>query len=748
MGSLKVPEHLAVNTSTSTPLSRAATNDFVSSPNLMHQSRCLDPGSLSIYAAAAYDANIRRQRSESFVQNRKSKQKWIHDEDIIVRAPSQLCLTRHHHLVVVSPGNIMHSPVQIEPSSSTDIRYHHQEIDRRSSISSGTSTSSSSSGEHSPEVAKTVYAKQEYLTRAEAGAIIGGVLIRRAVRPSFIELPPRSPELLQEQLQQQQPALAPNKTGQQQQQQQQQRQQRTSPGISITTGERWTPPIISPESPFHNAATTADEPLPGSPNERKPHFKDKLGLKKSNSNSSSHSRTRKADQKQHSIFHFKRFGSHSQRPEILPTQPSSLVYPPPPVSFEDNPETDRYGFKKATQWVTLDDHKYHDELYKATLDRRLYKWEQLLKITEPRLPEKSSKGINRKEITLCADDKLTSSPYSFCILLVKRYIRKGVPAHLRGRVWFHYSGAEAKMDSNPGVYEKFLLKADEMGDLNEFADIIARDLHRTFPDNIQFRSTGRSSSSSDFAAGADQNDSPPQPPAIIGALRRVLSAFSVYSPSVGYCQSLNYIVGMLLLFMSEEEAFWTLVAIVQNILPAGVYDVTMEGSNIDQTVLMMLISERLPHLWNKLSDKASFWDSASDSTTMPTITLVTNHWFLTLFINILPIETVLRVWDCFFYEGTSVLFRVALTLFKMSEPLVMNISDSLEIFQVIQNMPKRIIDCQMLIEYTFQKYGSLSYVTHQDLERRREQCRDRRRSGRIPSNKSRTIPRWKLKPTK
>lgn len=190
------------------------------------------------------------------------------------------------------------------------------------------------------------------------------------------------------------------------------------------------------------------------------------------------------------------------------------------------------------------------------------------------------------------------------------------------------------MDANPGVYDKFLSKAEEMGDENEFADIIARDLHRTFPDNIQFRTN---KNSDDTTTAKNKTDGARPMPAIIAALKRVLSAFSVYSPSIGYCQSLNFIVGMLLLFMKEEEAFWTLVTIVQNILPAGVYDVTMEGSNIDQTVLMMLLWERMPHLWNKVSERP-FWDSISDGASMPTITLVTNHWFLTLFINILPIE--------------------------------------------------------------------------------------------------------------
>lgn len=126
---------------------------------------------------------------------------------------------------------------------------------------------------------------------------------------------------------------------------------------------------------------------------------------------------------------------------------------------------------------------------------------------------------------------------------------------------------------------------------------------------------------------------------IIKSLRRVLLAFSLYSPSIGYCQSLNYIAGMLLLFMTEEEAFWTFVILVTEILPPNIYDVTMEGANIDQNVLMILISERLPHLWNRLSGGKSFWDcEEQESVGMPTCSLVTSHWFLTLFINILPVE--------------------------------------------------------------------------------------------------------------
>jgi hypothetical protein len=43
------------------------------------------------------------------------------------------------------------------------------------------------------------------------------------------------------------------------------------------------------------------------------------------------------------------------------------------------------------------------------------------------------------------------------------------------------------------------------------------------------------------------------------ALRRVLRVYSYYDREVGYCQGMNFIAGMFLTFMSEEEAFWLLV---------------------------------------------------------------------------------------------------------------------------------------------------------------------------------------------
>ncbi|KAM3578422.1 hypothetical protein VKS41_009167 [Umbelopsis sp. WA50703] len=377
---------------------------------------------------------------------------------------------------------------------------------------------------------------------------------------------------------------------------------------------------------------------------------------------------------------------------------SQSVYPPPPPKDASDDERDQYGFKMSSQWLSVEDYHEHDKLYQPIVDRRAQKWQQILAENDGKWPEPGSK--------------------------FKRYVRKGIPADLRGEAWFHYSGAETKYQANAGVYQEHVRKAEEGKDENEFCDIIERDLHRTFPENSRFKST---TDNADGSTSMSTEDIP-----AIMALRRLLYAFSVYCPHIGYCQSLNYIAGMLLLFVEEEKAFWLLVTIIEDILPAGIYDITMEGANIDQTVLMMFIWERLPHLWNKISTSRGFWECEKDvdGASMPTITLVTSHWFLTLFINILPTESVLRVWDCMFYEGQKVLFRVALAIFKLNEQKIMDVDDPLEVFQVVQNMPKRMLDCHRLMETTFRRLGSATDITDADIERRRELFKSRRKERR------------------
>lgn len=60
-------------------------------------------------------------------------------------------------------------------------------------------------------------------------------------------------------------------------------------------------------------------------------------------------------------------------------------------------------------------------------------------------------------------------------------------------------------------------------------------------------------------------------------LRRILRGIAWLYPDIGYCQGMGMIVGSLLLMMEEDDAFWMMCTIVEDLLPASYYSPTLIG---------------------------------------------------------------------------------------------------------------------------------------------------------------------------
>ncbi|KAI1415486.1 RabGAP/TBC [Hypoxylon sp. FL1857] len=396
-----------------------------------------------------------------------------------------------------------------------------------------------------------------------------------------------------------------------------------------------------------------------------------------------------------------------------PIPPMVSRHPTVATIPEDDDERDRYGFRKSNQYVSREQYDNWNEGYTEYLARRRRKWNAFL-----------------REHGLMTDNPNRFPPRSS---KTKRFVRKGIPPDWRGAAWFYYAGGPAVVAKHAGMYDSLLKQKAKDVDV----EAIERDLHRTFPDNVKFRSSQSPSASgnnSQQTPKEDSSDHTISEKPMITSLRRVLHAFAIYNPRIGYCQSLNFLAGLLLLFVeTEEQAFWLLNIITRVYLP-GTHETSLEGANVDLGVLMSSLREAMPNVWAKIGGELDGTDAVwpkswkhrhkPESTRLPPITLCMTAWFMSCFIGTLPIESVLRVWDVFFYEGSKTLFRIALAIFKIGEGEIRAVGDPMEIFQVVQTIPRRLFDANGLIEACFKRRNGFGHLSQETVDQKRQERRN------------------------
>ncbi|XP_052782027.1 growth hormone-regulated TBC protein 1-A-like [Mya arenaria] len=312
-------------------------------------------------------------------------------------------------------------------------------------------------------------------------------------------------------------------------------------------------------------------------------------------------------------------------------------------------DVDGYGFQREANF----DHHQYDEFmseYLPVMTRRAQRWDSLV--------GEGSK-INKSRT-------------------VKRFCRKGIPSSLRPKAWLCLSGAAERMDGNPYLYQQ-MLAAEHSSELKE---TITMDIHRTFPDNMYFMSETDSRS-------------------LRKPLYNILVAIGHRNGTVGYCQGMNFIAGLLLLIMRdedkrEEKVFWLMDTLLNNILP-DYYHPNMEAVKLDQEVLGDLVKWKCPELWQHLEDQGVHW------------CLVGMKWFICLFADVLPTDTVLRIWDCLFCEGTKVLLRAALVLVLTNKEKLLKCTNFGEITDLFKHLEesKQSLHCHTFLKSMFEDIGSL-----------------------------------------
>ncbi|XP_053260032.1 TBC1 domain family member 1 isoform X3 [Podarcis raffonei] len=279
---------------------------------------------------------------------------------------------------------------------------------------------------------------------------------------------------------------------------------------------------------------------------------------------------------------------------------------------------------------------------------RMEKENQKLQASENNLLNKRLK-LDYEEITPCLKEvtlvweKMLSTPgrskVKFDMEKIHSAVGKGVPRHHRGEIWkflaeqYQLKPQFANKQQPKDTPYKELLKQ-----LTSQQHAILIDLGRTFPTHPYFSAQ----------LGAGQL-----------SLYNILKAYSLLDPEVGYCQGLSFVAGVLLLHMSEEEAF--------KMLKFLMFDMGLRKQyRPDMTILQIQMYQlsRLLHDYHR--DLYNHFEAHEIGPS-----LYAAPWFLTMFASQFPLGFVARVFDMLFLQGSEVIFKVALSLLGSHKPLIL-----------------------------------------------------------------------------
>ncbi|KAH7298239.1 hypothetical protein KP509_25G033200 [Ceratopteris richardii] len=289
--------------------------------------------------------------------------------------------------------------------------------------------------------------------------------------------------------------------------------------------------------------------------------------------------------------------------------------------------------------------------------------------------------------------------------VVKRRIRKGIPDCLRGLVWQLISGSRDLLLMHQGVYEQLVLYETSSSELD-----IIRDISRTFPSHVFFQ----------------QRHGPGQ-----RSLYNVLKAYSVYDRAVGYVQGMGFLAGLLLLYMSEEDAFWLLVALLKGAVHAPMEGLYLVGLPLVQQYLYQLsrlVKEQLPKLGAHFDEE------------MINPSMYASQWFITVFSYSFPFPLALRIWDVFLFEGVKIVFKVGLALLKYCHDDLVNLPFE-KLVHALRNFPEDALRPDTLLPMAF------SIKVSKRLEELRVEYEEMNKSAQEsgtslkPTNRTRGLPK-------
>jgi len=128
-----------------------------------------------------------------------------------------------------------------------------------------------------------------------------------------------------------------------------------------------------------------------------------------------------------------------------------------------------------------------------------------------------------------------------------------------------------------------------------------------------------------------------------------------------------------------------LCTVCEDLLPEY-YGKALLGSQVDQYIFNSLVATFLPEVDQHLRKLG-----------LP-MQIISLPWFMCLFLSYIPFKAAFRFLDCFFYDGSDVLFLVGLAVLKLSEADLLAEEDSEKVIHLLRT---KKYDCDALIKLAF-----------------------------------------------
>ncbi|KAL7668929.1 hypothetical protein ACOME3_009610 [Neoechinorhynchus agilis] len=208
----------------------------------------------------------------------------------------------------------------------------------------------------------------------------------------------------------------------------------------------------------------------------------------------------------------------------------------------------------------------------------------------------------------------------------KEAIYGGIEDSVRGEVWLQMSTTDHSVDIRREFRENRWLPSDD-------EIIISRDISRTFPRVSMFAEVN----------SHGQRD-----------LFNLLKVYSLHDSTTGYCQGMSFIGAILLMKMKLNDAYVTLVYLMDVLEMKLLYAKDMISLQCVIFQFSELLEEHCPAL---LSHFRSVEFDLS----------LFCCYFLTLFATVFPLDVVLRIMDILLLEGIHFIFKIGLSLLQMHQ---------------------------------------------------------------------------------